>query len=280
MNLGKILLYPKAISLAYADCILKIIKETGEMIKEDVVSKISILRNSNRINKDSKAFDGNYFAKDDYIDDLQKIQKKMEKFLDLDNVMVFGCILLFGKKLLKFSKKQLKESIKKMKDEEVGEKKDLDQMLKSFITSNADLMKLIRKNLLYKVIKTIKDGFNSDEEIEQIEENIFKNIEMAENNAKSIAKNEIIKLHSNYLRYELKKLGIYEYIWVTMEDDRVRKSHEVLNQKIMTWKNPNVYKNIGDSKWKKKSSIGGVPKQTGEDYNCRCGFIPILDKES
>jgi uncharacterized protein with gpF-like domain len=267
MKLGKLILYPKAIEIAFATCLLSMMKETVKVIRRDYISNLSDLNKSNRMDS---------MRTDDYIDDLQKMQRKTEKALDFDNVMLSGCVLLFGKRLLKFSKKQVKQSIKNMRDEETGEKKDLDQMLKSFITSNQDLMKIIRKNLLYKTVKTIKDGFASGDDLEDIEEEIEDHIESMERSLTFSAKENIKELHINYCRYKLVKLGLDLYIWADRGDSKVRRSHRVLNQKIMTWKDPTIYRTKGDDKWRKKSSIGGVEKQVGQDKNCRCEPIPII----
>jgi len=267
MKLGKLILYPKAIEIAFATCLLSMMKETVKVIRRDYIGNLSDLNKSNRMDS---------MRTDDYIDDLQKMQRKTEKSLNFDNVMLSGCVLLFGKRLLKFSKKELRKTFKKMRDQDTGEKKDLDQMLKSFITSNQDLMKIIRKNLLYKTVKTIKDGFASGDDLEEIEEEIEDHIESMERSLTFSAKENIKQLHINYCRYKLVKLGYDLYIWVDRGDSKVRASHRVLNQKIMTWKDPTIYRTKGDDKWRKKSSIGGVEKQAGEDNNCRCGFIPII----
>jgi SPP1 gp7 family putative phage head morphogenesis protein len=270
MKLGRLILSPTAIEVAYAACLASMMKETIKIIKQDYIGNLSTWNKSNRL--DSMSMIHN----DDYIDDIQKTQKKTEKLLNMDNVMVSACVLLFGKRLLRYSKKQVKQSIKKMRDEDSGDKKDLDQMLRSFISSNLDLMKIIRKNLVYKTVKTIKDGFASGDDLEDIEEQILDDIDSMENSLKFNAKEQIRDLHINYSRYKLVKLGIYGYIWVDVGDNRVRASHRVLNQKIMSWKDPTIYRTRGNDKWRKKSSIGGVQKQVGEDPGCRCGFIPIL----
>ncbi len=267
MKLGKLVLYPKAIEIAFATCLLSMMKETVKVIRTDYIGNLSTLNKSNRLDA---------IRTDDYIDDLQKMQRKTEKSLNIDNVMLSGCVILFGKRLLRFSKKELKKTFKKMRDQDTGESKDLDQMLKSFITSNQDLMRIIRRNLLYKTVKTIKDGFASGEDLEDIEEEINDHIESMEGLVTFSAKENIKQLHLNYCRYKLLKFGLDLYIWADVGDTKVRPSHRVLNQKIMTWKDATIYRTRGNDKWRKKSSIGGVQKQVGEDNNCRCSFIPII----
>lgn len=267
MKLGKLVLYPKAIEIAFATCLLSMMKETVKVIRRDYIGNLSTLNKSNRLDS---------IRTDDYIDDLQKMQRKTEKSLNMDNVMLSGCVILFGKRLLRFSKKELKKTFKKMRDQDTGESKDLDQMLKSFITSNQDLMRIIRRNLLYKTVKTIKDGFASGDDLEDIEEEINDHIESMEGLVTFSAKENIKQLHLNYCRYKLLKFGLDLYIWADVGDTKVRPSHRVLNQKIMTWKDATIYRTRGNDKWRKKSSIGGVQKQVGEDYGCRCSFIPII----
>jgi len=266
MNLGGLILYPASIAAGYSACVFSLVKEAGKIVKSELVEKLEFLDEKN-------------FNRDDYIDDLEKAQKKLEKSLDVDKAMIAGCVLLFGKKIMKFSKKQIKKSLKKIRKQTEEEKKDLDQILKSYVSSNAESIRLLRKTIADKSIDKIKEGFRSGDSISKIKKDILDTIEATQNYSKLSAKNSIVKFHSVLLKYDLQKLGYTEYVWVTMEDDRVRKSHEVLNQKIVSWGDVSLYKNQGDQKWKKKSSIGGVLKQVGEDYNCRCGFKPVLEPE-
>ncbi len=96
MKLGKLVLYPKAIEIAFATCLLSMMKETVKVIRTDYIGNLSTLNKSNRLDA---------IRTDDYIDDLQKMQRKTEKSLNIDNVMLSGCVILFGKRLLRFSKK-------------------------------------------------------------------------------------------------------------------------------------------------------------------------------
>lgn len=75
----------------------------------------------------------------------------------------------------------------------------------------------------------------------------------------TISEHTAAQIVTAYRRELARKLGIHEYIWQTMQDNRVRHCHRLLNQKIFNWDNPPV---IDD-----KTGLRGQP---GEAANCRC----------
>ena len=88
--------------------------------------------------------------------------------------------------------------------------------------------------------------------------------------AKLIARTEVAKLNGQISKSRQESLGVPEYDWSTSGDERVRPSHKVLNGKICRWDDPTVYRNPGETEWRKRSTIGGYIGDPGEDYQCRC----------
>ena len=54
-------------------------------------------------------------------------------------------------------------------------------------------------------------------------------------------------------------IGVTDYVWSTSGDERVRPEHAARNGKVYKWSEP---------------PAGGHP---GEDIQCRCRAIPVLD---
>jgi SPP1 gp7 family putative phage head morphogenesis protein len=149
--------------------------------------------------------------------------------------------------------------------------------VKSATLTNARLITSIEDKFLDDVAILIQDSYRSGLSANSISKQIKDKFGITENRARLIARDQIGKLHSDIVRDEHLSLGITEYKWLTSNDERVRASHKVLNEKICSWYDPTIYKDsVDDKKWKKRSSIGGVEKHPGQDYQCRCDEIAIL----
>lgn len=88
--------------------------------------------------------------------------------------------------------------------------------------------------------------------------------------AKLLSTLGISELNTELYKDQQLALGIDEYIWRTMRDEKVRNDHRSLEGKICSWKDPTIFKYTQNGEWQSKSAIGGVMKHVGEDYNCRC----------
>lgn len=101
-----------------------------------------------------------------------------------------------------------------------------------------------------------------------VEEKI--SIETLKRRAERIATFGVSEFNTELYKEEQLSLGIDEYIWRTMYDDKVRTTHRPLEGKICSWKDASIFKYTQDGEWYSKSSIGAVMLHPGEDYNCRC----------
>jgi hypothetical protein len=85
------------------------------------------------------------------------------------------------------------------------------------------------------------------------------------------ASSEAGAITSGFIGAEMKAtaqaLGFQYYIWLTMGDDRVRETHELMDGKICLWGDPNLM--IEDDTVVSRPA-GAVHLHPGEDYNCRC----------
>ena len=88
---------------------------------------------------------------------------------------------------------------------------------------------------------------------------------ISENKAKFLARQETALLMSQFREERFKSAGVEKYRWSTSGDSRVRERHRELNGKVFTWDNPPIIDELGHR---------GHP---GQDYNCRCIAIPIID---
>lgn len=97
--------------------------------------------------------------------------------------------------------------------------------------------------------------------------------------AKLIARDQTAKLNSDLNRMRQEQVGIATYEWSTSQDERVRDSHAAMEGRICKWDDPTVYRDEGDTEWRSRSSIGGVELHPGEDIQCRCVPVAIMEIE-
>ena len=97
------------------------------------------------------------------------------------------------------------------------------------------------------------------------------------NYAKVAAAAGIGLLAANMLRKTNEDSGINKYKWQTMEDDRVRDCHQEFNGNIYSYDNPPEawhYDKTGVKVYE------GRFCNPGEDYNCRCQAIPVIEESA
>lgn len=156
--------------------------------------------------------------------------------------------------------------------------KNLVKLTRAWTSTNSRLIKSIPVELLDNVSRVINAGFRNGSSIKTIKEQLKMQFKISDNRARLIARDQIAKLSSNVVQQESQELGYDLYVWVTSRDgDRVRKSHRVMEGKICSWNDPTIYKNnLQEKRWRKRSSIGGVELNIGQDFQCRCSPRVIL----
>lgn len=110
---------------------------------------------------------------------------------------------------------------------------------------------------------TLRDIKKSNRNLTEIYNYISERIEASKRKADFLAKNETNRMVNQYKREEYQTYGITQYIWQTMEDNKVRPYHAALNGKIIDYDDPPIQDQYGNK------------AHAGEYYNCRCRQRPI-----
>lgn len=151
---------------------------------------------------------------------------------------------------------------------------------KSWASENARLIRSIPDDLLSKVARSVSEAVAAGESIESLKKRILELNSVTKRRAKVIARDQISKLRAALARHESLSRGVLYYEWSTSKDDAVRASHKVMNGKICSWVDVDIYKNsLNDKVWKKRSSIGGVQLHPGQDILCRCTSFLVAKVE-
>lgn len=112
--------------------------------------------------------------------------------------------------------------------------------------------------------KMVTDG----KSLKTIGEYLHKEFGVDERHAKFLARNESAIATTSYLAAKYEEEGFTNFKWITNIDGRERPLHKKLNDQIFAFNNPPIID--------ERTGEKGLPGQT---YNCRCTFVPIVDKE-
>lgn len=276
--IAKVITFPKFQALKYERFILGQLRSTLKLLNEGL--KTFFIKN--KLDSEQR--------NDDYVDDLEKLLADIAAFITVNDNQLIRDLIYYGSSLLQYTKKQLYDSFKDIVSVRVAAPslgvnvfsnplldKDIDLMLKSWVSTNVTLIKSIQTDLLDQVGVIIESGYRSGLSIPTITEQLKTKFNISKNRARLIARTETAKLHSNYIQHEHEQLGITQYVWLTTHDERTRASHRVLDNKVCQWDNALTYRDLETGILKRKSSIGGVPLQVGQDFQCRCSLAAIVN---
>lgn len=136
----------------------------------------------------------------------------------------------------------------------------LDQ-LKLFSSQNSQLIRSLLDQELERVSGIVERGLQEGKTYKDVAKEIKQSFGITDRRAKLIARDQTKKLNSSLTKLRQTELGVEEYTWRTGGDERVRPTHRHNNGKKFRWDTP--------------PPITGHP---GNDINCRCVAIPVLDK--
>lgn len=105
------------------------------------------------------------------------------------------------------------------------------------------------------------------QDIDEVAKTLDKLVTNRANHSKFLANNQVGNFNSLLTKVRAQRLGITEAIWVTSEDEKVRKCHRVRNGKKFK-----LSKGLF-------SSCDGLWLLPAVDYNCRCNYNLIIPDE-
>lgn len=128
--------------------------------------------------------------------------------------------------------------------------------------ANVQLIKDIPRQAVEKLKNSVLNDVAMGRRYEDVAADIERQLDVTESRAKLIARDQMSKVNASITETKQTALGITSYQWSTSGDERVRESHRDKNGRIFRWDDP-----PGDT---------GHP---GDDYQCRCVAIPVIDME-
>lgn len=129
-----------------------------------------------------------------------------------------------------------------------------------FTAENVALIKSIASDHFGDLEKRLVAGLRTGERWEQLAATIAERYGVAESRAKLVARDQVGKLFGELNKTRQKTHGIKGGIWNTMGDNRVRDSHDELDQHRFRWDDP--------------PTVDGEQVIPGEAVSCRCWGEP------
>jgi SPP1 gp7 family putative phage head morphogenesis protein len=114
--------------------------------------------------------------------------------------------------------------------------------------------------------KAVTSGWSIKELTKQIQE-LDEKITKAR--AEFIARDQTGKLNGQITQRRMESVGLTMYIWETSGDERVRPSHEIMDDRLCRWDDSTVCSEDGGKTWMPRPS-GAVQLHPGFDWQCRC----------
>lgn len=139
------------------------------------------------------------------------------------------------------------------------------------VEENAKLITKLPENISREITRIVADrtieGLRPDDIAAEIVERVP---EISRARADLIARTEVGKTNTAITEARSRDIGVYWYVWRTMEDSRVRDSHAHMEGVLVNFNDPPSPEALIGRK-----SVGRY--NAGEIYNCRCYPEPIVD---
>lgn len=149
-----------------------------------------------------------------------------------------------------------------------------DEVLQDHIKANVALITSIPRQMLGEVEDMLREDFPKGLRVQDLAKKLERRFEIATNRAELIARDQTAKLNGQLTETRNRSLGVTSYVWQTAQDERVRGTpgglwpkglHFQLNGQTFRYDDPPVTNDDGDR------------NHPGEDYQCRCVQIPVLE---
>lgn len=134
-----------------------------------------------------------------------------------------------------------------------------------FIEQNINLIRSVAGQQLRSVKTIVEEAAIVGRSVRDITKEIEAVTLVSKSRANLIARDQILKLHSNITKNRQTRAGVRRYIWTTSNDERVRDAHSDLDGTTQSWDAPPI------------SSDDGSQNHPGEDYQCRCIAFPVIE---
>lgn len=267
---GKKMIFPHNAERLYLRSLRLVLKNIRDNTVQLLIQRLPIILTSAKQDYSNRSWS----------DALDRIIEEIDFLADPERVKANIGIRASGLEIAKYNSKQ----IRKTYDQGLGvnifsQEPWLSTQLESFNEQGSALILSLSDDEISSVKQVVLRSVSEGQSLTNTIKNIQKRFAISYRHAKLIARDQTAKLNGSLTRLRQENLGVETYIWQTSSDDRVRASHKVLDGMECSWIDSSVYRIPGEDKWRKKSSINAFEGQIGQDFQCRCVSIPVLNEE-
>jgi SPP1 gp7 family putative phage head morphogenesis protein len=141
----------------------------------------------------------------------------------------------------------------------------LQQVIEGFRRENVRLITSVVDDQIDEVQELVREAARTGRRVEDLADDIEARFGVSQSRARLIARDQVLKANSAMTQTRMTAVGIMRYRWSTSRDERVRPMHRELEGQIFRWDDPPVTNPKGDK------------NHPGEDYQCRCVPVAVLD---
>jgi SPP1 gp7 family putative phage head morphogenesis protein len=142
-----------------------------------------------------------------------------------------------------------------------------EDVLKRARDANIRLVEDAGRTYAAQVRELFDDPDNFGRTAKEMKELLLERGGVSESRAQLIARDQTLKLNSALTKDRHERAGIKRYRWSGSLDERERPRHRALEGQVFDWDAPPVTNDDGEE------------NHPGEDYQCRCCAVPVLDED-
>jgi SPP1 gp7 family putative phage head morphogenesis protein len=135
--------------------------------------------------------------------------------------------------------------------------------LNQMLNEQVHLITSLPLDAAQRVHKLTLEGIVTGRRAEEIRKDILQTGNVTESRAQLIARTEVARTSNGLTMARATEVGSTHYVWRTVGDMDVRKSHKEMDGKVIAWSQPPT---LSD----------GTTTHAGMIYNCRCFPDPVL----
>lgn len=251
-------LYPHSLERMYHRKLADLFSEIEDIILYNINNNLPSLVSQAKQNRPDS-----YILKlDDYVDQLESILQSTKFSIDrfIDNSNLNQEIERQALDISAFNKAQFIKVIQSaVSVNPIINELYLPAQIKSFVQQNTDLITNLTAQQNQRITNILYQGLNQGESVDTLQNKIKASFNFTDNRIALIAQDQTSKFNGQLTQLRQNELGVDEYIWRTVQDERVRASHASKEGRVFQWSNP--------------------PADTGHpsnDVRCRCHAQPII----
>ena len=197
---------------------------------------------------------------DDLYDDIQSISVKF--YREFTDAEIKRMAKKAGLSVSKFNAQNLNRQFGAVLGIDLfGGEPWVEEYLSMYVLNNVQLIKTIPQRFFNDMANTVYEGFKNGDTWQTLQDELSERFEITDWNAERIARDQVGKLNGALNEERQAQVGVDEYKWRGVGDERERDSHVLNNDQTFSWDDP--------------------PTETGhpgDDIMCRCYAEPVLDK--